>query len=101
MASVKDLDFSDVDLLVLVDRVEGGWNAEVSEGFTGSSTDDGGDTFGELLNNVFAWAGISGFEFGVDDSVDDVRSAVKRWNDEANELGIDFTVRIYTGFGIV
>lgn len=101
MVSVKDLNFSDVDLLVLVDRVEGGWNAEVSEGFTGSSTDDGGDTFGELLNNVFAWAGISGVEFGVNDSVNDVRSVVHGLNVEADELGIDFTVRIYVGFGVV
>lgn len=40
-----------------------------------------------------------GFEFGVDDSVDDVRSVAHGLNVEADELGIDFTVRIYVLFG--
>lgn len=96
MVSVNDLTFNDVNLRIFVDYDKSyGWSADVSEAVMGSSTDRSGKTFGELMNNVFSWSGIGGFDFDVDVTFDEVRSVIHRLNTEANELGIEFVVRIY------
>lgn len=99
MSDVNGVVFDDeVSLTVLIDVEEEGFSAQVEEGFTGSSTDDGGATLGELVNNVLDWAGISGLTFGDDDSLDVIRKRLASVQAEADESGAEFSVKVYTSF---
>lgn len=72
-------------LRILMERVEGGYFAEVSEAEFGSETDRGGATIAELVNSSLDWAGMDfppAMEFKDEDSLDDIRKALKAYRAE-------------------
>lgn len=82
------------NIVVLIDWDEsmGVFVARVNDELNDLFIDTWGLSVGDLMNNVMAWANIEGIEFGFDDSVDEIKQAMKQINSTKTRI------KVYTSF---